>query len=89
MNLQSHVATMHPIAKAHGYVLLVFGLAFDVVVNIVPATVIFADMPREFLLTTRLKRYHGEAYKGTWRARLADWVCSHLLDQFDVNGDHC
>lgn len=89
MNLKRHRARLHPIAKLHAYPLLFVGVAFDFLVNVVVGTLIFLDPPQETLLTGRLKRYHRIAYEGTWRARLADWICTHLLDQFDPDGDHC
>jgi hypothetical protein len=55
----------------------------------VVASAIFFEQPQELLLTARLKRYHGPAYAGSWRARLAAWICTHLLDPFDPSGKHC
>ena len=89
MNLKRHRAQLHPIAKIHAYPLLFIGLIFDFLVNVVVGTILFLDLPQETLLTGRLKRYHRIAYENTWRAQLADWICTHLLDQFDPDGDHC
>jgi hypothetical protein len=90
MNLMPHLKTMHPIARAHAYAVVVIALALDVVINVIVGTVLFLDPPRELLLTNRLKRYQLDArWGGTWRASLAFWLCTHLLDQFDPNGDHC
>lgn len=76
---------LHPVAKAHAYVIVGIGLALDVILNVVVATVLFVDPPRELLLTTRLKRY--KAGPDGWRRSFADWVCEHLLNQFDEG--HC
>ena len=50
-------------------------------------TVVFAEMPRDWLVTHRLRRYlrtdHG------WRTRWAVYLCHHLLDPFDPTGAHC
>jgi hypothetical protein len=90
MNLKAHLATMGPVAKVHGYALVAVAITFDAFVNLAICTLLFADRPREWLLTARLKRYRrGEQYAGTWRARLAEWICSRLLDQFDPRGEHC
>lgn len=96
MNLKRHRAGMHWVAKAHAYPLVAVGLVFDAAVNVAIGTLLFADLPKEWLLTARLKRYHNARaanyeprHAGTWRARLAGWICSHLLDQFDPSGDHC
>lgn len=66
---------------------LVIGLIMDFVANMIIATVVFLDLPREYLVTERLKRYI--AGKDGWRHDLSNWICTHLLDVFDPNGDHC
>lgn len=76
---------LHPIAKIHAYVLAGIGVTLNAILNIVVATVLFADLPREPGLTKRLKRYK----KGPegWRKKVAVWICEHALDQFDSG--HC
>jgi hypothetical protein len=66
---------------------LVVGYAMDIVANVTIASVVFFEPPREWLVTSRLKR-HIAGYGG-WRHRLATWICDHLLDVFDPKGDHC
>ena len=87
MNLQAHLPGMGPVAKAHGYVLLVVAVVFDALVNVVICSLLFMDLPREWLLTARLKRYIALA-PATWRTRMARWIGHHLLDQFDPRGRH-
>jgi hypothetical protein len=70
-----------------GYPVLLIGYALDVFVQIVVASVIFLDPPRDWTLTGRLKRYI--AGPEGWRETLAIWVCSHLLNAFDPDGRHC
>jgi hypothetical protein len=89
MGLQPHLKTMHPIAKVHGCALFLLAAVFDVVVNWTVASALFLQLPQELMLTARLKRYHAPAYAGSWRAYLAEWICEHLLDQFDPRGKHC
>lgn len=72
-----------------GYPVLLVGYALDVFVQLVPATVIFLDLPRELTLTGRLKRYLNTEPSGSWRESAAVWMCAHLLDQFDPDGRHC
>lgn len=50
-------------------------------------TLVFRELPRELLVTGRLRRY----LRGpdTWRRRWADYLCHHLLDPFDPTGGHC
>lgn len=67
---------------------LLVGVLMDVLANIVIASVVFLEPPREWLVTQRLQR-HITQDMGTWRGYLAAWVCTHLLDVFDPSGDHC
>lgn len=70
-----------------GYPVLLVGYLLDVFVQMVPATVLFLDLPREFTLTDRLRRYI--AGPEGWRETVAVWMCSHLLNTFDPDGRHC
>lgn len=63
------------------------GLVADVLVNIFVASVVFLEPPWEWLVTDRLQRHLAASYG--WRARLARWICTHLLDVFDPSGRHC
>lgn len=67
---------------------LAIGYAVDVLANLTVAVVVFAELPREWLVTQRLQRHIAQGM-GTWRGYLAAWVCTHLLDVFDPSGDHC
>lgn len=89
MAISPHKSNLHPVAKAHAYVLLAVALALDVVLNVVVGTVLFLDPPRELLMTDRLKRYLAREAPQSWRRAIAAWVCKHLLDQFDPDGNHC
>ena len=66
---------------------ILIGLLVDVVANIFVASVVFMELPKEWLVTTRLQRYmtHNRGYK----KRLATYICDHLLDVFDPTGNHC
>lgn len=73
-------------AKVLGYPILFIGLVVDVVMNITVFSVIFADIPRDWLVTSRLKRHiHENGYRG-WMAK---FICRNLLSPFDPTGDHC
>lgn len=61
------------------------GYLMDVFFNLVIATILFLDLPREWTFTERLDRYKQE---GGWRGDVAKWICSNLLDPFQVGG-HC
>lgn len=78
--------------RALGVPIVLVGLAVDVVLNLVLASIVLLELPHlrgpapEWLLTTRLKRL---VRTEGWRARVARWVCTHLLDAFDPSGCHC
>lgn len=62
------------------------GVLLDAIGNITICTVVFLELPREALITSRLKRLIlGEG----WRSDLAGWMCADLLNAFDPSGNHC
>jgi hypothetical protein len=62
-------------------------LVLDVLAQITVFTVLFAELPRHWLATSRLQRHI--AGPDSWRRRLAEYLCTHLLDPFDPTGAHC
>jgi len=56
-------------------------LPLDVLVNTILGTLIFLELPKEWLFTQRLDR-HGKN-----GSKFAIWVCKYLLNPFDE--DHC
>lgn len=89
-----YVLAMHIIAKwdelpmaskvLGGPAALVAYLA-DIVLNWTIVALLFLDLPREPTITERLHRYQENP--NTKRAKVARWVCVHLLNPFDP--DHC
>lgn len=75
------------VTKALLLPVVVVALLSDCLGNVVIATALFLDPPREALFTDRLKRYKAESFG--WRGAVADLICEHLLDVFDPTGDHC
>ena len=67
---------------------LAIGGPLDALTNWIVATVYFADLPREFMLTQRLNRYCA-TQPTSWRGRVARVVCDEYLDKHDPDGDHC
>lgn len=65
---------------------LLLGLIVDFLANITLASIVFLDIPREWLVTARLKKY---VPKDNWRGKLARYICDNLLDIFDPTGNHC
>ena len=63
------------------------GAIMDVIFNTVFATVLMADLPREWLFTHRLDRYELNE-NGGWRHRFAIWFCTYWLNPFQQGG-HC
>lgn len=69
-----------------GLPVLYLGLLVDCLVNVVFVTPLFLELPKEFLITQRLKRHY---YFGKgWRRSLAAWFAANLLDPFDPDGNH-
>jgi hypothetical protein len=73
--------------KIMGAPFLVMGLLVDVLANIAVASIAFAEMPRELLVTSRLRRYI--AGPDGWRKARALVICTQLLDPFDPSNNHC
>lgn len=66
---------------------VVVAVLMDIVCQMTAATLVFAELPREWLVTARLQRYM--AGDDGWRKTAAVYVCSNLLDPFDPNNKHC
>lgn len=62
------------------------GVSLDFLVNMTIGTVLFLEIPQEWLLTIRMDRLM--TYGNPWRANLATWLCKNLLDPFQ-SGGHC
>lgn len=61
----------------------------DLLMQFTVFTIVFAEVPRDWLVTHRLRRYMRELPPEHWRRRWADYLCHHLLDPFDPTGVHC
>ncbi len=70
-----------------GYPVLIVGAVLDFLINFVICSVIFLEVPREFLVTQRLTRHIKKS--NNYKQKIAKWICSNLLDSFDVTGNHC
>jgi hypothetical protein len=73
-------------------------LVLDALVNIFILTVWFVELPRQLLVTTRMKhwrkKYEGQKFTSlSWleqkRLLFAVWLCDGHLDPLDITGDHC
>ena len=79
---------LRPVALTLGIPVLVIGYALDVLINVLVLTVLLLELPQELTVSERLGR-HQRSYASGWRYRVARWVCTELLDQFDPTGRHC
>jgi hypothetical protein len=86
MNIAAHRDQMGPVAKAHAYILLIFGYLCDFVLNMI-VCLVFLRLPQDFLLTGTLKR--TIINDNGWRCAVASWICTTLLNAFDSKGRHC
>lgn len=79
------LATLHWSVTLTGRALLLIGLLLDVALNLLVMTLVFLELPRELLVTARVKRHkwNGDG----WRKRLASWMCANYLTPFDAR--HC
>lgn len=87
MNLKraKDAGTLTKTAFLLGQPVLYVGLLLDFVANLTLMTVILLELPREVLVTARLKRH----IKGTgWRSTVAFWFGLHILNAFDPSGNH-
>lgn len=77
---------LHGFALYAGYTVLAVGLLVDLIVQVLIATVLWLELPRELTVSERVARLckHGNG----WRQRLALWFRRVLLAPFDRSGGH-
>src|SRR4030095_1565081 len=75
---------------------LILMLVVDALMNVTLFALIFWDLPKEPLVTGRLKRYlalsDSESKPGTQNARRKKWaylLCTRALDPMDPTRKHC
>jgi hypothetical protein len=72
--------------KVLGYPWVVVMLVVDFAFNVVFGTLIFLELPKQLLLTTRLDEMLSRT---GWRKDVAHYICTRYLDRFDPDGKHC
>jgi hypothetical protein len=77
--------TLNWSSRAIAYLTLYVGLVLDALLNIIVMTVVFLELPKEILTTSRIRR-HKFGSQGL-RKRVAIWFCRNYLTPFDKN--HC
>lgn len=70
-----------------GYPILAIGAFIDLSMNVTLFSLIFLELPKEYMLTKRMQRYI--ATDTGWRFKLSSFICNNLLNAFDVSGRHC
>jgi len=64
-----------------GIPVLIVGIILDVILNVIVGSLLFKELPREFLFTARLDR------QGRNGSKIAQWICRFILNPFDEG--HC
>ena len=59
----------------------------EIVANSFVCTLIFLDLPKEFTVSDRLRRYYEKQEQAGWRMVLVNFV-KPMLDPFDHKGPH-
>jgi hypothetical protein len=67
--------------------ILAIGYLSDFLLNLTLGTILFMELPREYLLSPRVARLQREG--AGYRQAVATWICHNLLDPFDPSGCHC
>ena len=72
--------------KLIGYPAVAVGLVLDFAVQVLPCTLLFLELPKEFTVSGRLWRLSNDG--AGWRKTLALWLRVNLLDALDPSGTH-
>ena len=71
-----------------GAPVLICMVLIDVFAQLTLCTIIFLDLPQEWMVTLRLRRYKLQENMN-WRKKAAQFVCEKLLNPFDPTKEHC
>lgn len=69
------------------YPMFYTGVALDFVFNVVYGTVIFQELPKDWLFTGRLRRVLIVEKEDSWKYKTAMFFCKRMLEPWDP--DHC
>lgn len=78
--------TISIVAYRLGMPILYTGLALDFATNVLFASALFLELPREWTVSARLTRLAALGFG--WRCQLARWIGTNLLNDFDARGPH-
>lgn len=76
---------LNPVLWALCVPFIIVALLVDALNNILVFSILFFELPRELLVTERLRRHVGE---DSIRGKMARWFGVYLLNPFDPTGDH-
>jgi hypothetical protein len=74
-----------PLVTAVASPLIASAIALDVLLNVIVLTVVFMEIPKEYTISQRLRRYNSTE-KG-YRLKVAKFM-EQFLDPFDPSGEH-
>lgn len=77
---------LHGFALYAGYTVLAVGLLIDLIVQVLVASLLWLELPREWTVSERVARLCKSG--SGWRQRLALWFRAVLLAPFDRSGGH-
>lgn len=75
---------LRPYVKVICWSILITAGVLDFLFNVIIGSVLFLDIPRELMFTSRCERHMS---KQDWRGSLARWFCRSWLNPFTAN--HC
>lgn len=78
--------TITPIAFYPGLIIIGFSYAVDFTVNLTVCTVVFLEFPREWTVTARFNRMHGQS---AWGRMVTEFIAKNFLERYDPDGYHC
>jgi hypothetical protein len=86
MNLKEHRSKLTLAAKLWAYPMLIVGIFSDFLFNLVIGTIVYIELPKQLLFTSRCNLHLRDT---NWRGSVARWFCRNFMDPFDPDGKHC
>lgn len=63
----------------YGIPIIVIGIPIDFLFNIIFGMIIYREVPKEFLFTSRIQRWKDKDEKD-YRTKLSQWICKTMLN---------
>ena len=86
MNIARSKGSLDKFQKIVFAPIVLIGLVLDVLFRWTVGAIVLLDISPNALFTSVLQRH---VRKDTWRGKVARFICSKLLDEFDPSGRHC